>query len=99
MSSDDADEIDSLEAQVATALAERLPQLHSFFVCPYVAQCDDADVWVVARDKFAVMFISLETERFGVGFVDELGTVFNADEYPTAELAAPAFLAAVTNGP
>ena len=94
-----SDTIASLEAQIASAMTERLPQVHQFLVRPFQVSCRESNTWVVARSGAAGLCISLETERFGVGFLsDDLLVLENVDFYPSAELAAQSFGWALANG-
>jgi hypothetical protein len=98
MATSGAEEIEGLEAEIAAAMTERLPELQPFFVCPFSVEFGASEVWVVARSNDAALFISLETEQFGVGFLAQECDLSNAQQYPTAELAAQAFGAAAANG-
>ena len=93
------DIIADLEDQIAAAMLDRLPQLQAFLVRPFVVTCQESDTWVVARSGAVSLCISLESERFGVGFLSsDMALLDNADFYPTAEVAAQAFGWAIANG-
>lgn len=94
---EDAEEIDTLEFEIAAAMSVRLPELKHFFVIPFSVEFGRSEALIVARSNDAALFISLETEQFGVGFLLDRIDLSNAQVYPTAELAALAFLAAAKN--
>ncbi|WP_171160081.1 hypothetical protein [Usitatibacter palustris] len=90
-----------LERLIAEAMAERVPQFEKYLVPPfevaYHYRGAPMEVWVVARAKSAVLFIELESEQFGVGFLLDGGEVENVNLFPSAELAAPAFQGAIAH--
>src|SRR5690606_2600836 len=88
---DDFAEILDLQQEIEMAMIERLPELTSFLVRPFEVVAKESDTWVVARSGDVALCISLETERFGVGFLSGDIELNNADFYPTGELATQAF--------
>jgi hypothetical protein len=99
---------DSLDAvELVMALEEELeapppkdyPELKPFLVEPFAAQCIKGgfsmDVWVFARHRSAVLFASLEGQRFGVGELRAADEVHESFHYSTLPMAARAFLGAV----
>ena len=90
--------IADLEAEIVAALVERLPELKPFSVMPeavtYLERGVPLEAWAIARSRAAVLFIGVEPERFGVGFVNDGHELENVSLYPTPEIAVPAFIAA-----
>ena len=89
---EDEEDIDILESQIETAMNDRLPQLRAYLVRPYSIESSEGEVWVVAQRERVALYISIDADRFGVGFVDDGPTLIDADLYPTPEIAADAFV-------
>jgi hypothetical protein len=79
---------------VAQAFAERFPELRHSFIQPVSIEYRRSVTWIVARQSAAVLFISLDTEKFGVGFVESDSNLVGAQQYAIPELAVAAFVAA-----
>jgi hypothetical protein len=87
----------SLEAEIREAILMYCPELEARVVAPFCVQCDEGEAWVVAREREAALFISLEFEQCGVGFLDEDGMLRESARYPDIIQAAQAFGWAVSN--
>ena len=92
-----AESVASLEAQIREALLLGCPELEPQIIVPYSVEGDEGEAWVVARDGEAALFISLEFEQFGVGFLGEDGILGDGARYPDLAQAAQAFGWAVAN--
>ncbi|HSC80383.1 MAG TPA: hypothetical protein VLC08_08520 [Chitinolyticbacter sp.] len=81
-----------MEDQIAEAMVQRLPKIKTHLVRPFLVECEELDTWVVARSCATALCISLETERFGVGFLshDDI-QLDDVDFFPSAELAVQSF--------
>jgi hypothetical protein len=98
LSADEAMElIVSLETQVHEAIVERCPELEPYLVTPFCVEHGEGDVWMVSRAGEAALFISVESGRCGVGFLDDDGSLHECAWYPDLLLAAQAFGWAVAN--
>ena len=90
--------LDELAKEIVQALVERLPELEPFAVKPEAVKYFDRGVpieaWIVARSGVAAMFIGVEPEKFGVGFLGDDRELGNITFYPSPEIAVPAFIAA-----
>ena len=62
------------------------------FERPYFVGTCRFGALVFARRGPWVLFATESTRKFGVGFLDEAGTVARPDHFPTLDLAARAFL-------
>jgi len=89
--------IASLESGIREALLMGCPELEAQVVAPYCVESDEGDAWVVVLDGEVALYISLEFEQFGVGFLGEGGIIRDNARYPDMLLAAQAFGWAVAN--
>ena len=64
---------------------------------PFCVEHGEGDVWMVSRTGEAALFISVESGRCGVGFLDDDGSLHECAWYPDLLLAAQAFGWAVAN--
>ena len=92
-----AETIASLEAELRELLTMYCPELETRLVAPYCVESDEGDAWVVARDGEAALYVSLESEQFGVGFLGADGMLRESARYPDGAQAAQAFDWAVAN--